>query len=67
MNTGPDISFRWYEGIKVCLSDGIYQVRTSYLCAGFTVKDGCAVECAPILRKSFSYWTKRARRVGRVK
>ncbi len=38
------------------MKDGLYQVTTSYLCAGFIVKNGMVVECAPILRKKMSYW-----------
>lgn len=36
--------------------DGLYQVTTPYLCAGFTVKDGVITRCAPILRKNINYW-----------
>lgn len=32
------------------MSDGLYRVVTSYLCAGFVVHDGKMVRCAPILR-----------------
>jgi len=38
------------------MKDGLYQVTTSYLCAGFIVKDGKVVDCAPILKKKISYW-----------
>ena len=40
------------------MSDGLYQVSTSYLCAGFTVKDGRVDLCAPILRKRLAYWMR---------
>lgn len=36
--------------------DGLYQVTTSYLCAGFVVQGGCVVKCAPILRERLTYW-----------
>ena len=36
--------------------DGLYQVTTSYFCAGFIIKDGVLVHCAPILRKKFDHW-----------
>jgi len=38
------------------MKDGLYQVTTPYLCAGFVIKDGRLVTCAPILRKRFHYW-----------
>lgn len=46
------------------LPDGLYRVETSYLCAGFTVRKGKIVECAPILVKRIGYWQKIAKRVG---
>ena len=38
------------------MTDGLYQVTTNYLCAGFIVKDGKVVHCAPILVKKIDYW-----------
>jgi len=38
------------------MKDGLYQVKTSYLCAGFVVKNGTVTRCAPILRKRITYW-----------
>lgn len=48
------------------MTDGLYQVTTSYLCAGFVVKCGKIKrrQCAPILRKRLSYWVTIARRVA---
>lgn len=48
------------------MDDGLYQVTTSYLCAGFIVKDGKVKRghCAPILRKKLSYWVTIAKRVA---
>lgn len=46
------------------VSSGLYQVTTSYLCAGFVVRDGQVCECAPILRKKLTYWMIVARRIG---
>lgn len=43
--------------------DGLYQVTTSYLCAGFVVEQGRVALCAPILRKRLAYWRTVARRV----
>lgn len=38
------------------MKDGLYRVTTKYLCAGFVVKDGKIVQCAPILRAKPAYW-----------
>ncbi len=47
------------------VKDGLYQVTAPYLCAGFVVKGGKVVECAPILRKKIGYWKTIAKRVSR--
>lgn len=47
----------------VPLADGVYQVRTDRICAGFEVKDGRVTHCAPILRKHFERWIRYARRI----
>lgn len=46
------------------MTDGLYQVTTSYLCAGFVVENGVVVRCAPILRRKLSYWQTIARRIA---
>lgn len=38
------------------MKDGLYRVTTNYLCAGFIVKDGKIISCAPILRNKINYW-----------
>jgi len=38
------------------MADGLYQVTTHYLCAGFVVERGRVTMCAPILRKRLIYW-----------
>lgn len=38
--------------------DGLYRVSTHYLCAGFIVRDGRVVHCAPILRKRLAHWAR---------
>ncbi len=38
------------------MDDGLYQVTTSYLCAGFVIENGVVIICAPILRKKFDYF-----------
>lgn len=45
------------------MTDGLYRVTTSYLCAGFVVERGSVVRCAPILRKRLAYWMTVAVRV----
>lgn len=42
------------------VKDGLYQVTTSYLCAGFVIKNGLTILCAPILRRKLSYWLTKA-------
>jgi hypothetical protein len=48
------------------MRDGLYQVTTRYLCAGFVVEQGRVrrSRCAPILRKRLAYWVTIARRLG---
>lgn len=46
------------------MTDGLYRVTTSYLCAGFVIEGGLVTACAPILRKKLSYWRTVAVRVG---
>lgn len=38
------------------MKDGVYQVTTNVFCAGFIIKDGEVVDCAPILRQRIDYW-----------
>jgi len=40
------------------MRDGLYQVTTAYLCAGFVIEGGKIRRCAPILRKRMAYWQK---------
>jgi hypothetical protein len=42
--------------IKTMLQNGVYQVTTSYFCAGFIVENGIVIDMAPILRKNIRYW-----------
>lgn len=46
------------------MSDGLYRVTTSYLCAGFVVEHGHVTHCAPILRRKLSYWMTVAERIA---
>lgn len=50
--------------MKTTLADGLYQVTTSYLCAGFLVENGKVTDCAAILRKKLSYWITIAKKVN---
>lgn len=45
------------------MPDGLYQVTTKYLCAGFVIENGIVVACAPILRKNLIYWKTIAKKV----
>jgi hypothetical protein len=44
--------------------DGLYQITTHYLCAGFVIQAGRVIACAPILRRRLEYWITIAIRVG---
>lgn len=44
--------------------DGLYQVTTPYLCAGFVVSGGRITDCAPVLRRRLSYWMTVAVRIA---
>lgn len=46
------------------MRDGLYRVTARYLCAGFVVRRGRVVRCAPILRRKIDYWMTIARRIG---
>lgn len=49
---------------KKQLKDGLYQVTTQYLCAGFVVVNGLVRECAPILSKQMLRYMPIAKRIG---
>jgi len=51
------------EGDNV-MRDGLYQVTTRYLTAGFVVENGKVTIYAPILRARLSYWMTVAVRIG---
>lgn len=44
--------------------DGLYRVTTSYLCAGFIIKNNKCIRCAPILQSKLKYWMTIAKRIG---
>ena len=46
------------------MKDGLYQVTTKYLCAGFVVKNNEIIMCAPILKKNIIYYKTIAKYVG---
>lgn len=45
------------------MTDGLYQVTTPYLCAGFWVKDGKIIHCAPILWSKIEYFKTIAKKI----
>jgi len=47
------------------MRDGLYQVTTPSLCAGFLVERGRVTLCAPILRKKLAYWMTVAQWIAR--
>lgn len=47
------------------MKNGLYQVTTKYLCAGFVVKNGQVIQCAPILKQKLAYWFTIAKFVKR--
>lgn len=46
------------------MNDGLYRVETKYFVAGFVIKNGKVVQCAPILRKKIKYWITIAQYIG---
>lgn len=44
--------------------DGIYQVKKDRITAGFVVRNGKVIDCAPILRKKLGYWMTIAERIA---
>lgn len=46
------------------MKDGLYQITTKYLCAGFIIKDNKVILCAPILRNKLEFWKTIAKRIG---
>ena len=48
------------------MTDGLYQVTTPYLCAGFVIENGRVTQCAPILRKRIAYWMTIAKPVNQT-
>lgn len=44
--------------------DGLYQVSYHGICAGFIVEGGKVTAIAPVLRKRFAWWWKRAKYLG---
>ena len=46
------------------LPDGLYRVDFNNVCAGFVIAGGKLKQCAPILRKKFSWWATKATKVN---
>lgn len=47
------------------MKDGLYQVTYRNICAGFVIKNGEIIDCAPILKKNFWFLVKFAKKVER--
>ena len=45
------------------MKDGLYQVRTKDVAAGFVILEGAIEACAPILKKNILFWMKLAKPV----
>ena len=45
------------------MRDGTYQVTTKHFVAGFVIKAGKLIACAPILKRNFLFWAKLAKKV----
>jgi len=46
------------------MKDGLYRVETSYFVAGFEVEKGVVTNIAPILRKKFYHWQRKAKLIN---
>lgn len=46
------------------MRDGLYRVETYYCCAGFVIRAGVVVACAPFLRWRLEHWMTRAVWIG---
>ncbi len=49
---------------RIALADGVYRVVAGCFVAGFIVRKGYVVACAPILRARLAHWAARAQWVG---
>ena len=38
--------------------EGLYRICTPRLCAGFVLREGKVIACAPVLRRRLAYWRK---------
>lgn len=46
------------------LTDGLWLVTTGHFVAGFVIRDGQVVSCAPILRRRLEHWKTMAVWIG---
>ena len=46
------------------MKDGLYRVKTKYLCVGFVIENNRITMIAPILRKKIEYWKTIAVRIN---
>lgn len=47
------------------MDDGLYRVLYKGICAGFVVKRGRIVKCAPILRRKMAFWKTIATKIDK--
>ena len=60
MVASADAGIRMWNRGDEALPEGLYRVTEGTLCAGFEVRRGVVVECAPILRASLATWWRLA-------
>ncbi|MDQ3762166.1 MAG: DUF2493 domain-containing protein [Actinomycetota bacterium] len=60
MVLAEDVGIRVWNRGEPPLPDGLYQVTRGTLCAGFEVRRGVVVACAPILRAGLATWWRLA-------
>jgi len=48
---------------RVLLKDGLYYVEKGGISAGFVVRGGEVVACAPVLKRGLDFWIKHAQYV----
>lgn len=64
MVLAEDAGIRVWNRGDAPLADGLYRVSRGSMCAGFEVRRGVVVACAPILRRGLSSWWDAAVRGG---
>ncbi|HEX5145345.1 MAG TPA: SLOG family protein [Mycobacterium sp.] len=60
MALAADAGIRVWNRGDPALADGLYRVTRGTLCAGFEVRRGVVVACAPVLRRGLASWWRLA-------